>query len=125
MLSAGQRTYFSEWLQTEMDKRGWSQSDLARSAGLNRAVVNKILNGKSHPQPPTLEAISRAFKIPVEAIYRAAGLLSVDTEHDDIADEAFHILKNIQNPQRRATVITLLRALVAEEENERKAEKAK
>jgi hypothetical protein len=59
MSAVGQRIYFSEWLQAEMDKRGWSQSDLARSADLNRAVINKLLNGKSHPQPPTLGAISR------------------------------------------------------------------
>ncbi len=84
MIAVGQRIYFSEWLQAEMDKRGWSQSDLARYADLNRAVINKLLNGKSHPQPPTLEAISRALKIPIEITYRAAGLLPNNPENDDV-----------------------------------------
>jgi transcriptional regulator with XRE-family HTH domain len=119
MFAVGQRIHFSEWLQAEMDKRGWSQSDLARYADLNRAVINKLLNGKSHPQPTTLEAISRAFKIPIEIAYRAAGLLPANPDNDESIEEAIHVLKQIQNSQRRATAIALLRALI-EEENEQK-----
>ena len=125
MFDVGQRFYFSEWLQEEMDKRGWSQSDLARSAELNRAVINKLLNGKSHPQPSTLEAISRALKIPIETIYRVAGLLPVNPDSDDVAAEALYIFKSIQNAQRRATAMTLLKALIMEEENEQRSEKGK
>lgn len=125
MFSVGQRIYFSEWLQSEMDKRGWSQSDLARSADLNRAVINKLLNGKSHPQPTTLEAISRALKIPPETIYRAAGLLPNNTDSDVDIEEAMYIFKSIQNSRRRATAITLLKALFTEDENEQRSEKRK
>lgn len=125
MLPVGQKIYFSEWLQIEMDKRGWSQSDLARYADLNRAVINKLLNGKSHPQPPTLEAISRALKIPLETTYRAAGLLPANPDNDDAMEEAMYIFKSIQSTQRRATAIALLKALITEEENEQRSEKAK
>jgi len=104
----------------ELDKRGWSQSDCARSASLNRAVINKLLNGKSRPQPSTLVAIARAFKIPIETVYRAAGLLPPNTDHDDSTQELMHIFKSIQSPQRKATAVILLKALVAEEENERR-----
>ena len=125
MFGVGQRFYFSEWLQSEMDKRGWSQSDLARAADLNRAVINKLLNGKSHPQPTTLEAISRALRIPLETIYRVAGLLPVNPDSDDDMEEAMYIFKSIQNSQRRATAIALLKALIMEEENEQRSEKGK
>lgn len=125
MTAVGQKFYFSEWLQTEMDKRGWSQSDLARYADLNRAVINKLLNGKSHPQPPTLEAISRALKIPIEMTYRAAGLLPVNPDNDEVVEEALHVLKSIQSTQRKATAIALLKALFTEEENEQKDGKGK
>ena len=125
MVAVGQKFYFSEWLQAEMDKRGWSQSDLARFADLNRAVINKLLNGKSHPQPPTLEAISRALKIPIEITYRAAGLLPSNPENDDAVDEAIHVLKSIQSTQRKATAIALLKALITEEENEQRDGKGK
>jgi transcriptional regulator with XRE-family HTH domain len=125
MSSVGERIYFSEWLQTEMDKRGWSQSDLARAADLNRAVINKLINGKSHPQPTTLEAISRALKIPVETTYRAAGLLPPNSDNDAMLEEAIYVLKNIRSAQRKATAVALLKALIAEEENELKEEKSK
>jgi transcriptional regulator with XRE-family HTH domain len=125
MSVVGQRIYFSEWLQAEMDKRGWSQSDLARYADLNRAVINKLLNGKSHPQPPTLEAISRALRIPIEITYRAAGLLPTNPDNDDTLEEAIHVLKSIRSTQRKATAIALLKALINEEENEHRADKGK
>lgn len=122
MFSVGQNSYFSEWLQAEMDKRDWSQSDCARAAELNRAVINKLLNGKCKPQPITLAAIARAFKVPVEVAYRAAGLLPPSAEHDDTIEQVTYIFNSIQNPQRRSTAIMLLRALVSEEENERRSD---
>lgn len=125
MFAVGQKIDFSVWLQNEMDKRGWSQSDLARYADLNRAVINKLLNGKSHPQPPTLEAISRALKIPIEITYRAAGLLPTNPDNDDAIEEAIHVLKRIQSAQRKATAIALLKALITEEETDQKPEKGK
>ncbi len=109
---------FSEWLQAEMSKRGWSQSDLARFAELNRAVINKLLNGKSNPQPSTLGAIARALKIPIETVYRAAGLLPHSADGDESTKELMYIFSCIQSPQRKATAIMLLKALIMEEENE-------
>jgi len=122
MFSVGQHLRFSEWLQLELDKRGWSQSDCARSANLNRAVINKLLNGKSKPQPPTLAAIARAFKIPIETAYRAAGLLPANNDHDDSTQELIHIFQSIQSTRRKATAIMLLKALVTEEENEQRSD---
>ena len=118
MSTVGQTTRFTEWLQNEMDKRGWSQSECARACDLNRAVINKLLNGKCSPQPVTLMAIARGFKIPVETAYRAAGLLPPSNHEDDTVREMIHLFKSIQSPHRKSTAIMLLKALVAEEENQ-------
>lgn len=120
MFSVGQNAYFAEWLQAEMDKRGWSQSQCARAADLNRAVINKLLNGKCRPQPTTLLALARAFRIPVEIAYRAAGLLPASTDLDDTAAEVMYIFNSIHSPQRKATAVMLLKALAVEEENEQR-----
>lgn len=109
---------FPEWLQSELDKRSWSQAELAYSAGISRAVVNKLLNRKTFPQPDTLQAIARAFKIPVETVYRAAGLLPKESESEKFEAEILHKLKLIKSPERRKTAIRLLNALIDEEENE-------
>jgi transcriptional regulator with XRE-family HTH domain len=121
MFAVGQIMRFTEWLQAEIDKRGWSQSDCARACDLNRAVINKLLNGKCKPQPGTLMAIARGFKIPVETAYRAAGLLPPSSDHDDSMQELIYIFKSLQSPQRKATAIMLLKALVAEEENQQRS----
>jgi transcriptional regulator with XRE-family HTH domain len=117
MFAVGQNLRFAEWLQIEMDKHGWSQSDCARACDLNRAVINKLLNGRCKPQPATLMAIARGFKIPVETAYRAAGLLPPTHDHDESTQELIYIFHRLQSPQSQATAIRLLKALLAEEEN--------
>ena len=118
MFAVGQNMRFTEWLQTEIDKRGWSQSDCARASDLNRAVINKLLNGKCKPQPATLIALARGFKIPVEAAYRAAGLLPSSHDMDDELQEVIYIFSSLRSPRSKATAIMLLKALVTEEENQ-------
>jgi transcriptional regulator with XRE-family HTH domain len=109
---------FSDWLQSELDKRQWSQAELAYSAGISRAVINKLLNKKTYPQPDTLQAIARALKIPVESIYRVAGLLPEESETEAFIAEIVHKLELIKSPKRRKTALRLLEALIAEETNE-------
>jgi len=118
MVSVGKNHRFKEWLLEEMGKREWSQADLARSSDLNRAVINKLLNGQSSPSPATLEAIARAFKVPVEGVYRLAGLLPSIPEPDSFIEEATHLLGQIKDPKRKATALILIKALVTEEEQE-------
>ena len=109
---------FSDWLQSELDKRQWSQAELVHSAGISRAVINKLLNKKTYPQPDTLQAIARALKIPVESIYRVAGLLPEESETEAFAAEIVHKIQLIKSPKRRKTALRLLEALIAEETNE-------
>jgi hypothetical protein len=63
-------------------------------------------------------AIARGVKMPVETIYRAAGLLPPSRDGDETTQELLHLIESIQSPQRRSTAIMLLKAIVAEEENE-------
>ena len=65
---------FGQWVQSERDKRDWSQSDLSRYSGLHRAVISKI-EGGTRPMPETLLALAQAFKISPINIFRKAGLL--------------------------------------------------
>jgi transcriptional regulator with XRE-family HTH domain len=118
MFLVGQSLRFAEWLQLEMNRRGWSQSDFARACDLNRAVINKLLNGKCSPQPTTLMAIARGLRIPVETAYRAAGLLPTIPDTEEPLQELVYLYKSLRSPQRKATAIMLIKALVAEEENE-------
>jgi len=79
------------------------------------------VNGKTYPQPETLQAIARAFKIPVETAYRAAGLLPKQTKADAFEAEVVYKLGLIKSPQRKGTAVRLLEALIEEEVNEKKS----
>lgn len=111
------RNPFSLRLQAEMDQRGWSQSDLARAANLNRAVIHKLVKGDCQPRINTLRDITRAFDIPLEIIYRAAGLLSPNTEYDEAIEEAIYLFRKIKDDHRRAIALRILRILADEEAN--------
>jgi transcriptional regulator with XRE-family HTH domain len=45
--------------------RGWSDQLLARRAGLDRAHVNQVKNGRALPTVATALAIARALGVPV------------------------------------------------------------
>jgi transcriptional regulator with XRE-family HTH domain len=118
MAAAGHSHKFKDWLLHEMDKRGWSQSDLARSADLNRAVIHKLLNGQSTPRPATLAALARAFRIPIERIFRIAGLLPEIPESESLIEEVNYQFRQLRSPQRKATALMLIKALISEEQQE-------
>ena len=103
---------FSTWLQGEMDLRGWAQADLAHAANLSRATITKLIHNKSNPQLRTVEALSRAFDVPSEVIYRKAGLLSENPEsHDPLLEEVLDLLGKIKSAERRKIALKLFRVL--------------
>ncbi|MEZ0396802.1 MAG: helix-turn-helix domain-containing protein [Anaerolineales bacterium] len=100
---------FADWLIAQMNKRGWSQADLANAAGLNRQVISTYVNRQRRkPDSEVLVALARALRLPPEVIFRAAGLLppvSADTEY---REEFFHLLSQL-SPQEQQEILELLR----------------
>jgi len=110
------RRIFSKWLAKEMNERGWSQSDLAQASNLHRAVINKLLQNKYLPHTDSLIAISHGLSVPVEASFRAAGLLPPVSDEDEFLEEAVYLLRTIQNAERRETAVALLKVLATKEQ---------
>lgn len=80
-------TNFSDWLLEEMNKRGWSQAELARASGLNRQSVSDYVNRRrTNPEPEALVALAQAFKISPVTIFRKAGLLPEGGEQASFED---------------------------------------
>ena len=67
---------FLRWLQTEMNKRGWSQGDLAKHAGISRAAITHVLNRTRMPGPDFCRAMARTLGYPQEYVFRLAGLIT-------------------------------------------------
>lgn len=68
-------TVFGTWLLTELKKRNWSQSELARRAGVAHGTISNLINGNKGVGESTLNAIANAFHIPAVEVFRQAGLI--------------------------------------------------
>lgn len=66
---------FGSWLQKQREDRGWTQSDLGRKSGKDRAVINKIESGGALPAVETFVALAEALNVSPLLLLRQAGLL--------------------------------------------------
>lgn len=105
------RERFSAWLQEELGKRDWSQSDLSKMSGLHRAIISKTILGASTPTPETLEAIAKGLSIPKEHVFQVAGLLPQKREVDEETEELNHLLE-LLTPDKRKIAKSILNALL-------------
>lgn len=101
MSSAMDNIDFSVWLENELIERQWSQSDLAREAGVHRQVINSYINQKrSKPDEEILRLLADAFGYPPETVFRAAGLLPPKPEKDELVEKITHLLFNMDEPDK-------------------------
>lgn len=50
------------------EKKGWSQSDLARACGKDRQAIEKLENGKVNPTLYSLLEVADALNVPLTAL---------------------------------------------------------
>ena len=91
---------FIEWLQDELSDRGWSGSELSRRSGVSQSAISLVLSGNRQPGTEFCDGIARAFKIPVDSVYRVAGLLPVKPSDDETVSEITHIYHNLTDENR-------------------------
>jgi transcriptional regulator with XRE-family HTH domain len=89
-------TTFGDWLTKKMEEREWSQADLARASGLTRQAIGYYLGPKSkRPDEEALKLIAKAFKVPIEQAYRAAGILPPEKKRKETIEEIEHALDDL------------------------------
>lgn len=89
---------FSDWLLHEINKRDWSQSDLARQSGLTRQAVSHLISGRSKtPDNETIEKLARAFDVTIEAVMRHAQILPSIAEPDAKKQELEYLLSRVSD----------------------------
>lgn len=52
------------------NKRGWSQSDLARACGKDRQAIEKVENGKVNPTVYTLLEIANSLEVDLYQLFK-------------------------------------------------------
>lgn len=81
---AGLRTQVGLAIRHQRKMKGWSQAHLAEKIGRTVEAVNKIERGLSAPSFETLEALSRAFAVPVGSFFWTADLGAAEAEMDTL-----------------------------------------
>lgn len=88
---------FFDWLNIELDKRGWSYRELGRRAGFSSGTVSMVVNGKNKISWEFCTGIALAFKMPAEQVFRLAGLLPLlpAPDRDPTIQEILDITKQL------------------------------
>ena len=116
---------FPKWLEKQRKTKGWSQSDLARTAGISRQVVSDYEGYKrKYFDEDILKKIARAFKLPAELVFRAAGLLDAEPDTDEWVEQMNHKI-NLLPHSARPIAEKLLDALITETKPAPATKKAK
>jgi transcriptional regulator with XRE-family HTH domain len=69
------RERFGRWLDDQLEERGWSRSEAARRGGFSASMLNKVIAGSANPGLDLCQGIAQAFRIPLEEVFRQAGIL--------------------------------------------------
>lgn len=76
-------TDFATWLTTEIDNRGWTNSELARRAGMRQSTISMLISGHNKPGLDVCIGIAKAFRISPEEVLRRSGLIPQISVNDD------------------------------------------
>lgn len=81
--SIGESMNIGERIEAEMQKREWSEGELARRAGINQPTVHRIIKGESKsPRRDNVEAIAKAFGCSAEWLWTGAGVAPLGSRSD-------------------------------------------
>lgn len=113
-------TTFSEWLQKQMDDRGWTQAELARRSKTTTATISRLLSGSRNVGPDMCVSIAGALKLSPDIVYRAAGLLPDRLEDADESREIANIYTSLNDVNREDVLEFARHRLSKQERDERK-----
>jgi transcriptional regulator with XRE-family HTH domain len=63
------------WLSRELEKRRWSQRELARQSGISQPLISQTMSGEVSPSAEFCIKIAQALDESPEIVLRLAGIL--------------------------------------------------
>lgn len=102
---------FVDWLLAELEYRGWSRSEAARRGRISPSMIDKVIGGFSAPGLHFCESMARAFEMPLEDIFRLAGILPPLSDSDPSTAQLLQRLDALPGPIRQHLVTIITAAL--------------
>lgn len=94
---------FTDWLNGELNERGWGYNELARRAGVSGGSISHIMNLRKNPGYDVCMGIAKAFEMQPEDVLRRAELLPPLPAAVEEEREAVRILRQL--PPKAQTYI--------------------
>lgn len=93
----------SDWLNSELNERGWSQRELARRARVSPTAINDVINEKAEPGWDLCAAIAKALGLSEEEVFRMAGLLPpLPNPNQGVSyDQLWEVVKHLPSEERQ------------------------
>ncbi len=102
---------FHNWLKSQLDRRGWSQTVLSERSGIAQSTISTWLSDQGKkPNVKGYVAIAQALDTSLERVLAVAG--EVESPPPEVADETemVGILREL-GEEERGIVLRLLRGL--------------
>jgi transcriptional regulator with XRE-family HTH domain len=93
---------FAQWIDRELDQRGWSRNEAARRGGISDSMFSKVINGYANPGIDFCRGVGRAFGMPLEDVLRLAGILPIKSARTNDHGPVYHIANNLSEREARA-----------------------
>lgn len=105
------------WLSKELEKRHWSQRELARQSGISQPLVSQTLSGDVPPSADFCIKVAQALGEAPEKVLRMAGILPPALEDDPTLAEIQDLVRNLP-PSQRKDVLRYIRFLFQNDKEE-------
>lgn len=93
----------SEYLQRALQDKRLSQRAFAKYAGVASSTISRIIQG--HPvDTETLQKIADYLKVPVENLYRLAGLLVDDVQYSETLKLVEHLFAKLPESDQQEVI---------------------
>lgn len=75
---------FVEWVMIIQGRYNWNRAELAEKMGMSATQVTRVLNREQLPGIDFCVGIGKAFDLPLETVFRRAGILPKNGDVDEI-----------------------------------------
>jgi transcriptional regulator with XRE-family HTH domain len=103
---------FPTWLNNELEKRGWTQSEAARRGEVSQSMFAKVISGHANPGPDFLIGVSRAFGLTRREVFSRAGIIEPDSPNTSMVKEMQTLFAALSEDDQRA-ILKQVKALYA------------
>lgn len=108
---------FAAWLDVELKARHWSNREIARRMGVSHAAINNVRRGENRPTSDLCIKIAQALDMPVEPVFRVAGILPPAQEGTDEEQRLVHLFRKLDK-RDKDTMLRIAAAMAKHTEAE-------